>query len=143
MADCGTQRQPTPADVALALDIPEATARRAMEWIEQPISLDYAVGEDGEATIGDFVAAADNTEADASAAVLRDEVRRLVASIADERARRIIVLRFGLESGEPMTLEAIGCEMGITRERVRQVERDTLSQLRHPARGGRLRGWTR
>ena len=86
LADCGTQRQPTPADVALALDIPEATARRAMEWIEQPISLDYAVGEDGEATIGDFVAAADNTEADASAAVLRDEVRRLVASIADESA---------------------------------------------------------
>jgi RNA polymerase sigma factor (sigma-70 family) len=103
-------------------------------------SLDRPVGEDGSATMGDLVADAHapDPEGMATATMARDEIIRALA-VLDDRERAVLMMRYGLVDGEQRTLEDIGIEFGLTRERIRQIEKKTLTKLRHPSRSMGLR----
>ncbi|WP_083441596.1 sigma-70 family RNA polymerase sigma factor [Nitriliruptor alkaliphilus] len=133
-------RDPTDGEVAEALGLDTARLRELRLAGREVTSLDRAVGEDGDATLGDLVPddeAIDPLEV-ATAGVARTE---LIAALAHlhERERGVIELRYGLTGAEPCTLEEIGAHYGVTRERIRQIEKKTLAKLRHPSHGRGLR----
>jgi RNA polymerase primary sigma factor len=132
-------RQPTAAEVAAALGIPEQKVTHVLEWMREAISLDTPIGEDGDSTLGTLMAdeAQDAPDEKAEWMVLRAQLRELIAELP-ERERYIIQRRYGLLDDAPQTLEAVGLELGITRERTRQVEAATLKLLREAAEE---RGW--
>jgi RNA polymerase sigma factor (sigma-70 family) len=129
-----TGRTPSPGELAEALGINE---RQVVELIRQgteTVSLDARVGPDGESELGEMVS--DDTTPSpfdvVTQAMLGGEVEKLL-SVLDEREREIIRLRYGLDQGEPRTLEDVGNTLHLTRERIRQIERSALSKLRHPS----------
>jgi RNA polymerase primary sigma factor len=132
-------RPPAAAEVAAALGIRERKVESVLEWMREAISLDMPIGEDGESTLGALMAdeAQDAPDEKAEWMVLRAQLRELIAELP-ERERYIIQRRYGLLDDAPQTLEAIGEELGITRERIRQVEATTLKLLREAAEE---RGW--
>jgi RNA polymerase primary sigma factor len=132
-------RQPTVAEVAATLRIPERKVESVLEWMREAISLDTPVGEDGDSTLGALIAdeAQDAPDEKAEWMVLSAQLRELIAELP-ERERYIIQRRYGLLDDAPQTLEAVGLELGITRERIRQVEAVTLKLLREAAEE---RGW--
>ena len=136
------QREPTPEEIADAMGVSADKVRRTLEASRQPISLETPVGDDGEQRMGDFieddriVAPADA----ATASMLREQIEEALQKLP-ERERRVIQLRYGLKDGRYRTLEEIGVEFGITRERIRQIEAVALRKLRHPHLGKRLRGY--
>jgi RNA polymerase sigma factor (sigma-70 family) len=127
-------RRATLAEVALEADLPEDKVSEALRFAAEPLSLSEPLREDGDAELGDMVE--DRTAAspfDAVAdALLSDEIARLLAPL-DEREREILKLRFGLDRGEPRTLEEVGEHFELTRERIRQIEARAMSKLRHPS----------
>jgi RNA polymerase primary sigma factor len=136
------EHDPTPDDVAGELGIPAEKVRRALEAARQTISLESPVGAEGDAVLGDFI------EDRSSAAPLENAAQRILREQIDtvlqklpERERRIIQLRYGLYDGQYRTLEEVGREFGITRERIRQIEARVLRKLRHPHYGRSLRGY--
>ncbi|MEU2611695.1 RNA polymerase sigma factor SigB [Micromonospora sp. NPDC007271] len=136
-------REPTVAEVAKALEIPEFQVIELISYDREPVSLDQAVGDDGESALGDFVAAVDPREEPADAAAngeLRNEVRIVLATLS-QREQAVIRLRFGLDDGRQRTLDEVGREFGLSRERIRQIEKVTLLKLRAPERANRLEAY--
>jgi RNA polymerase primary sigma factor len=132
-------REPTAAEVAAVLGIREQKVEHVLEWMRVPLSLDTPIGEDGDSTLGALMAdeAQEAPDEEAERAVLCAQLRALIAELP-ERERYIIQRRYGLLDNQPQTLEAVGLELGITRERTRQVEAATLKLLREAAEE---RGW--
>jgi RNA polymerase primary sigma factor len=135
-------REPTDAEVGAALQMSPERVRELSQVLPQPISLDGFVGEDGDTRLSDVVADEDavNLEAAAEYRMLADRVRDTLMTLSP-RERRVIQRRFGLDDDQEQTLTAIGREIGVTRERIRQIEASALKKLRHPSRAKRLRGF--
>jgi RNA polymerase sigma factor (sigma-70 family) len=134
------QRQPTTAELADAVGVTEERLAEILRFANDPASLDEPVGEDGDSELSDFVEdrGAESPFDAAARSMLPGEVEKILAPL-DDRERRIIVRRFGLDTGEPASLDEIGQEFNLTRERIRQIEVRTISKLRHPSndRGAR------
>jgi RNA polymerase sigma factor (sigma-70 family) len=136
-------REPSVAEIEVAMAVPEFQVIELISYDREPVSLDQAVGEDGESALGDFVAAVDpNAEPGSTAAQgeLRSEVEIVLATLS-ERESAVIRLRFGLDDGRQRTLDEVGREFGLSRERIRQIEKVTMSKLRAPERAGRLEAY--
>jgi len=136
------QREPTPEEIADAMGISTSKVRRTLEASMHPLSLEMPVGQDGEGRMGDFIEDDRvSTPAEAAAAsMLREQIEEVLQKLP-ERERKIIQLRYGLKDGRYRTLEEVGVEFGITRERIRQIEAVALRKLRHPHLGKKLRGY--
>ncbi|MBY8871156.1 RNA polymerase sigma factor SigB [Micromonospora sp. PLK6-60] len=132
-------REPTVAEVAKAMEVPEFQVIELISYDREPVSLDQAVGEDGESALGDFVAAADPRQ-EAGDGELRNEVRIVLATLS-QREQAVIRLRFGLDDGRQRTLDEVGKEFGLSRERIRQIEKGTLLKLRAPEHAQRLEAY--
>jgi len=134
--------EPTDTDVAEALGLSEERLHDLRLAGREITSLDRTVGEDGETTVGELVPddEAPDPERVATRALARQEVAVVLDSLHD-RERGVLELRYGLTGGDPRTLEEIGALYGVTRERIRQIEKNTLAKLRHPAHARRLEGF--
>lgn len=136
-------REPTVAEVATALGVPEFQVIELISFDREPVSLDQAVGEDGESALGDFIAVADQIQSPEETVAqgrLRDEVEIVLATLS-QREQEVIRLRFGLDDGRQRTLDEVGREFGLSRERIRQIEKVTLHKLRAPERAQRLEAY--
>lgn len=133
-------REPTPAEVADKLGVPESRVREVLKISRDPVSLDTPIGEEDDSHLGDFIE--DDTAlspADsATFSMLREELNNALSSLTP-REREVVTLRFGLEDGRARTLEEVGREFNVTRERIRQIEAKALRKLRHPSRSKRLK----
>jgi RNA polymerase primary sigma factor len=127
-------REPTPEELAAELDKSPEQVRELLRTSRQPISLDSTIGEDGETRIGDLIEDIDSPEASemVDRQLMADQLRRTL-SILSPREETIMSMRFGLYDGTPRTLDEIGKHLGLTRERIRQLEKESLSKLRHPS----------
>jgi RNA polymerase primary sigma factor/RNA polymerase nonessential primary-like sigma factor len=131
-------REPSIAQLAAALEIPEYQVIELVSYDREPVSLDQAVGDDGESALGDFIAcAAPRAEESITLGQLRGEVSLVLATLS-QREQAVIRLRFGLDDGRQRTLDEVGKEFGLSRERIRQIEKTTLLKLRQPERVARL-----
>jgi RNA polymerase nonessential primary-like sigma factor len=133
-------REPSVAEIAKALDVPEFQVIELISYDREPVSLDQAVGEDGESALGDFVVAVDPRGEPGDGLTrgeLRNEVEIVLATLS-ERESAVIRLRFGLDDGRQRTLDEVGREFGLSRERIRQIEKVTMLKLRDPQRSARL-----
>jgi RNA polymerase sigma factor (sigma-70 family) len=136
-------REPTVGEIAGALGVEEFQVIELISYDREPVSLDQAVGEDGESALGDFVARVDPRDEPAdsvASGMLRHEVE-IVLSTLSQREQAVIRLRFGLDDGRQRTLDEVGREFGLSRERIRQIEKVTLLKLRHPSRAKRLEAY--
>jgi RNA polymerase nonessential primary-like sigma factor len=136
-------REPKVAEIAAAMGVPEFQVIELISYDREPVSLDQAVGEDGESALGDFVAATDRSAVpggELSRGELRNEVEIVLATLS-ERESAVIRLRFGLDDGRQRTLDEVGREFGLSRERIRQIEKVTMLKLRDPARAARLEAY--
>mgnify|MGYP003382403486 CR=1 FL=1 len=136
------EREPSHEEIARAMDVPLAKVRQVLEVSRLPVSLEAPVGQDGDAFLGDFIEDESMPQPIelASQQLLRHQIGDALDKLTD-RERRIIVLRFGLVDGRFRTLEEVGKEFGITRERIRQIEAKALRKLRHPTYSRKLRGY--
>jgi RNA polymerase sigma factor (sigma-70 family) len=127
-------RPATLNELAIEVDMPEDKVTEALRFPAEPISLSDPLREDGDAELGDIVEdrSAESPFEVAAAALLPAEIEKLLAPL-DQRERQILVLRFGLDQGEPRTLEEVGHYFNLTRERIRQIEARAMSRLRHPS----------
>ena len=136
-------REPVVAEIAAALGVEDFQVIELISYDREPVSLDQAVGEDGESALGDFVARVDPREEPADSVtggMLREEVEIVLATLS-QREQAVIRLRFGLDDGRQRTLDEVGREFGLSRERIRQIEKVTLLKLRHPSRAKRLEAY--
>ncbi len=135
-------REPTEQELADAMNIPIEKVREILKVSADPISLDTPIGEEDDSHLGDFIR--DDTimgpEDAASYSILRDQITRLLDTLTD-REQKVLVLRFGLKDGRSRTLEEVGKEFNVTRERIRQIEAKALRKLRHPSRAKMLKGF--
>jgi DNA-directed RNA polymerase sigma subunit (sigma70/sigma32) len=127
-------RLPTSAELAEYLQMPEAEVNSLLSHVFEPVSLATPVGSEGDTELGDIVAdPAAPTPFDLVAdRMLPGEIEKLLSTL-DEREKRILKLRYGLDRGEPRTLDEVGRELHLTRERIRQIERSALAKLRQPS----------
>ncbi len=127
-------RQATLAELAIEVEMDEDKVTEALRFAAEPLSLSEPLREDGDAELGDIVQdrLAENPFEMAATTLLADEIEKLMAPL-DEREREILALRFGLDRGEPRTLEEVGAHFDLTRERIRQIEARAMSKLRHPS----------
>ncbi len=127
-------REPTPEELAVELDKSPEQVRELLRTSRQPISLDSTIGEDGETRIGDLIEDTDSPEASelVDRQLMAEQLRRTL-DILSPREAKIAAMRFGLYDGTPRTLDEIGKALGLTRERIRQLEKESLSKLRHPS----------
>ena len=135
-------REPTVEEVAHKVDLTSDKVREIQRISQEPLSLETPVGEEDDSSLGDFVpdpTAPEPTE-EAEQQGLKEEITRALEELND-REREIMRLRFGLDDGQPHTLEEVGRRFKVTRERIRQIESKTLAKLRHPTRSQRLRAY--
>jgi RNA polymerase primary sigma factor len=127
-------REPTPEELAVELDKSPEQVLELLRTSRQPISLDSTIGEDGDTRIGDLIEDTDSPEAAelVDRQLMADQLRRAL-NVLSPREAKIMAMRFGLYDGTPRTLDEIGKHMGLTRERIRQLEKESLSKLRHPS----------
>ena len=127
-------RQSTLAELAAEVEMDEDKVTEALRFAAEPLSLSEPLREDGDAELGDIVQdrLAENPFEMAATTLLANEIEKLMAPL-DEREREILALRFGLDRGEPRTLEEVGAHFDLTRERIRQIEARAMSKLRHPS----------
>ena len=135
-------REPKPAEVAKEIGIDVAKAREIIKVSQEPTSLEASVGEEEDSRLGEFIAddlimAPDET---ASQELLKGHVRDILDSLTP-RERKVLELRFGLEDDRQRTLEEVGKEFGVTRERIRQIEAKALKKLKHPSKNKKLRDY--
>lgn len=132
--------EPSTSELADALDMSESKVLEILQIAREPASLETPIGEEDDSNLGDFVA--DNNtvtpEANIEAVMLREHIDQLLMDLK-ERERQVIVLRFGLEDGHPRTLEEVGKEFSVTRERIRQIEAKALRKLRNPVRSKKIK----
>ena len=134
-------REPQPEEVAKVMGIEPEKAREIVKVSQDPASLEKPVGDEEDSILGDFVQASDPTPDDQAAhSLLREHIWEVLQSLAD-RERKIIEMRFGLIDGKTRTLEEVGKEFGVTRERIRQIEAKALRKLRHPSRAKKLKDY--
>ncbi len=135
-------REPTPEEIGKEMDLPAERVREIQKISQEPVSLETPIGEEEDSQLGDFIeddAAVVPPDA-ASFSMLQEQLGKVLEGLA-ERERKVISLRFGLEDGHPRTLEEVGREFGVTRERIRQIESKTLAKLRHPSRSSKLKDY--
>jgi len=135
-------REPSSEEVAQRMDIPVSSVRKVLKIAQQPISLESRVGEEEDSRLGDFIQ--DTTGVSPADAMIRVNLKEQTASVLrtlNPREERIIRMRFGLEDGSEHTLEEVGQNFQVTRERIRQIEVKALRKLRHPSRSRKLRAF--
>ena len=133
-------REPTSEEIAEAMDLPVERVREILKISQEPVSLETPIGEEEDSHLGDFIQD-DNVPvpADAAAfAVLKEELMKVLDTLT-EREQKVLRLRFGLDDGKARTLEEVGKEFNVTRERIRQIEAKALRKLRHPSRSRKLK----
>jgi len=140
MQDLG--REPTPEEVAAAMDVDISKIREIVKVSQEPTSLETPVGDEEDSHLGDFI---EDTKALApldatSRALLKEQIEEVLSTLND-REKKVLILRFGLEDGRPRTLEEVGREFQVTRERIRQIEAKALRKLKHPSRSKKLRDY--
>ena len=135
-------REPTREELAHQMDLTPAKVLEIQQYGREPISLDQTIGDEGDSQLGDFIEDCEAVVAVDAAAftLLREQLRAVLATVS-EREAGIIGLRYGLTDGQPRTLDQVGLEYGVTRERIRQIEARTMSKLRHPSRSQALRDY--
>jgi len=133
-------REPTPDEIAAFLDMPVDKVREILRVAQEPVSLETPIGEEEDSHLGDFIPDDDAlAPADAASMSLLKEQLSDVLKTLTPREEKVLSLRFGLEDGNPKTLEEVGKEFNVTRERIRQIEAKALRKLRHPSRSKKLR----
>jgi RNA polymerase primary sigma factor len=135
-------REPSPDEIGEKMEMTAERVREILKISQEPVSLETPIGEEEDSQLGDFIEDGDAIvppEA-ASFSMLQEQLANVLDGLS-ERERRVIELRFGLLDGHPRTLEEVGREFGVTRERIRQIESKTLSKLRHPTRSGKLKDY--
>jgi RNA polymerase primary sigma factor len=137
-------REPLVEEIAEAMALTPEKVREVMKISQEPISLETPIGEEEDSHLGDFIEDQEAVApAEAASVMLLKEKMQDVLQNLTERERKVLVLRFGLEDGHQRTLEEVGQEFGVTRERIRQIEAKALRKLRHPSRGKALKDyWT-
>jgi RNA polymerase primary sigma factor len=135
-------REPSPEEIAQRMETPVARVRDIMKISQEPVSFETPIGEEEDSHLGDFIQD-DNSQVpvDAAAEVLLHEQLMNVINQLTEREQKVLKLRFGLEDGKPRTLEEVGQEFNVTRERIRQIEAKALRKLRHPSRSKQLKDY--
>ena len=135
-------REPTVEELAAKVDMLPARVREIQRIAQEPVSLETPVGQEDDSSLGDFIEDQQAVApADAAARALLSEAVGEALEELSERERQVVRLRFGLEDGQVRTLEEVGREFGVTRERIRQIEAKTLAKLRHPIRSQKLRDY--
>ncbi len=135
-------REPLPEEIGERMEMTAERVREILKISQEPVSLETPIGEEEDSQLGDFIEDSDAVvppEA-ASFSMLQEQLGKVLDSLS-ERERKVIELRFGLDDGHPRTLEEVGREFGVTRERIRQIESKTLCKLRHPSRSSRLKDY--
>ncbi len=135
-------RDPTPEEIGAEMDMSADRVREIQKISQEPVSLETPIGEEEDSQLGDFI---EDSQAvvppdAASYSMLQEQLTQVLDGLAD-RERKVIELRFGLVDGHPHTLEEVGREFGVTRERIRQIESKTLAKLRHPSRSSKLKDY--
>jgi RNA polymerase primary sigma factor len=135
-------REPTPQEIADEMDLPLEKVRQVFRIAQEPVSLEMPVGEEEDSQLGDFIEDKDSKSPvnEAAFTMLKERVEDVLTTLT-EREAKVIRLRFGIGDGYPRTLEEVGAEFQVTRERVRQIEAKALRKLRHPIRSQQLRGF--
>lgn len=133
-------REPTPEEIAAELEMPVEKVREVLKVAQEPISLETPVGEEDESNLGNFIPDEDAPSPSEQAAdvLLREHIEEVMQTLTPREAK-VLKLRFGLEDGRMRTLEEVGKEFNVTRERIRQIEAKALRKLRHPSRSKRLK----
>jgi RNA polymerase primary sigma factor len=135
-------REPMPEEIAKEMDLTPDKVREILKVSQEPVSLETPIGEEEDSHLGDFIEDSDAVvPVDAASFILLQEQLDSVLHTLSDREKKVIQLRFGLTDGHPRTLEEVGREFGVTRERIRQIESKTLSKLRHPSRSQKLRDY--
>ena len=135
-------REPTPEEIAKEMGIPEERVREIVKISQEPVSLETPIGEEEDSHLGDFIQD-DNVPIPADAAaftLLKEQLVEVLDTLTD-REKKVLVLRFGLNDGRARTLEEVGKEFNVTRERIRQIEAKALRKLRHPSRSRKLKDY--
>ena len=136
-------REPTPEELAVRMEMPEDKVRRVLKIAKEPISMETPIGDDDDSHLGDFIED-QSTVAPSDAAVnasLRDVCKDILDTLTPREAK-VLRMRFGIEMNTDHTLEEVGKQFDVTRERIRQIEAKALRKLRHPSRARRLRGFS-
>lgn len=135
-------REPSPEEIAKEMNMPVERVREILKISQEPVSLETPIGEEEDSHLGDFIKD-DNVPvpADAAAFTLLKEQLEEVLGTLTEREQKVLTLRFGLEDGRTRTLEEVGKEFNVTRERIRQIEAKALRKLRHPSRSRKLKDY--
>jgi RNA polymerase primary sigma factor len=135
-------REPTPAEIAEEMDITEEKVREILKIAQEPVSLETPIGEEEDSHLGDFIPDEEvPAPADATAySMLKEQLMEVLDTLA-EREQKVLKLRFGLEDGRARTLEEVGKQFDVTRERIRQIEAKALRKLRHPSRSKKLKDY--
>ncbi|HJH00995.1 RNA polymerase sigma factor RpoD [Aerococcus urinaeequi] len=133
-------REPTPEEIGAEMDLPTEKVRDILKIAQEPVSLETPIGEEDDSHLGDFIEDHDATSpADyTSAELLKEQLNEVLDTLTD-REENVLRLRFGLEDGQSKTLEQVGQQFGVTRERIRQIEAKALRKLRHPSRSKQLK----
>ncbi len=135
-------REPTPEEIAEEMKMPVDRVREILKISQEPVSLETPIGEEEDSHLGDFIKD-DNVPVPADAAaftLLREQLEEVLGTLT-EREQKVLTLRFGLEDGRARTLEEVGKEFNVTRERIRQIEAKALRKLRHPSRSRKLKDY--
>ena len=135
-------REPTPEEIAEEMNMPVERVREILKISQEPVSLETPIGEEEDSHLGDFIKD-DNVPVPADAAtftLLKEQLEEVLGTLT-EREQKVLTLRFGLEDGRARTLEEVGKEFNVTRERIRQIEAKALRKLRHPSRSRKLKDY--
>lgn len=135
-------REPSPEEIAAEMDIPVERVREILKIAQEPVSLETPIGEEEDSHLGDFIEDEDApAPAEAASFILLKEQLEEVLETLTHREEKVLRLRFGLDDGRARTLEEVGQEFGVTRERIRQIEAKALRKLRHPSRSRKLKDY--
>ena len=135
-------RDPQPEEIAKRMEMPVSKVREIMKISQEPVSLETPIGEEEDSHLGDFIPDEDiPVPAEAAAFTLLKEQLIEVLDTLTEREQKVLRLRFGLDDGRARTLEEVGKEFSVTRERIRQIEAKALRKLRHPSRSKKLKDY--
>lgn len=130
----------SPNDIISGMDLPKGKIQEALRLMQEPISLETPIGEEEDSCLGDFIPDEDATSPieQISNTILKETLQEVISSLPAREAR-VLELRFGLNGSKPMTLEEVGREFGVTRERIRQIEAKAIRKLKHPSRKNKLK----